>query len=92
MEEKTSVYEIAFECEILTEVAWSLHARLFHYMDRNNIDEEDKDNIVVMLSEDAGVLINMITHKCRTLDELKIVEGRLQQIRCIIERLENNET
>ena len=84
-------YNVTLEKEVLGEVAASLLAKYWKYMDAHNIDKNDNTNSTALLAKDISVIKKSILVDCKTLDDLKIVEGRLLQIRLIIERLKENE-
>jgi hypothetical protein len=83
-------YDITFKQEILREVAASVRADYSRYMYQAGIDYQDKDNLVVMLANDAFSLKEYVLTDCKTLDDLRIVEGKLQGLKSIVERLLEN--
>jgi len=83
----SSIYTVTLEKEVLRELASSIDASYSRYMSKHGIDWDDETNPVtvndheVVASKDSILL-------CDTLDELKVFECRLKELRDIIEGLE----
>ena len=88
MTEKTK-YEITLKKEVLREFASHIHADYCHYMNDFGIDSMDKSNVVSLLASDAFALKDEISIHCKNLEDLKIVEAKLQHIKHVLERLNN---
>ena len=73
--------------EVLREFAASLNARYSRYMSKHGLEWEDENNLVVSYDREINASKDAILD-CNTLEELKVFEDRLKELRSIIERLE----
>jgi hypothetical protein len=83
----SDIYQVTLEQEVLHEMAASLGARYYHYIENCDIDSEDLDNPVVSYKWEIYAMKDSILD-CKTLDELKVFSDRLIELRFTIERLE----
>ena len=86
----SDIYEVTLKMEVLREFAASIHASYSRYMDKHGIDIEDETNPVNLNDSEIFAAKDSIL-LCNTLDELKVYEIRLKELRDEIKRLEEED-
>ena len=86
----SEIYEITLEKEVLREMAAGIHAKYVNHMLSTGISRADESNPVVIMEKDVWRLKEAIIPDFSSLDELKIVEGRLKQLNYFIEKVSEN--
>ena len=86
----TERYEITLEMEVLRELAGSIDASYFRYMDKHGIDLSDKTNQVAIYSWEVVAAKDKILF-CGTPEELRLIAAHLKELRAIIVKLEEED-
>jgi hypothetical protein len=88
-----SDFELAERSDIMREYANSVSAGYFHYMQKHKIPNEEngKESLFKMLQRSASELQNAAFRKCKTFDDLKVLEGKVTMLRDILRWLEGND-
>jgi hypothetical protein len=83
-------YKITFRKETLTEFASNILAKFSNYVIKNKISVDDKNKSVVLKMDKLITIMNNITPKYDTLDELSAIEESLKEYETYIKELEKN--
>lgn len=80
-------YKITLQQEVLREMASGIHAAYCRYMEEMKIGIEQKDNVVRILADRVAELINIDLYQCKDMAAISIFEGRLRELRKILEEI-----
>ena len=86
-ETKETYYDVTYRMEILNEVAASISASYFRYMQKHNIDDEDSNSPVAKKCDKVWSFKRQIL-KCNTLKELQDIADNLRLLQDYIEACE----
>lgn len=91
MENRTKVdYEVIQQIEVLREFASGILADITRYINENNINRDDKTNMMVIIDEKVTKIWDDV-YSIKTLKEAYIVRGKLQIIDETIKELTNKQ-
>ena len=80
-----ATYEVTLKMEVLGEFSTGVISDLYKFMDKNNIEDDRKNNLSILLKDIWGIKHNIL--KQETMEDILKIEGTLVFLNDYIKKL-----